>query len=188
MPRFLLVCALALGGCFFDADYKGAACSDGFCPSGLVCVANKCIETADKDAGTIDALIIDAPPAALTCADPGPFPAAGGTTVGSTTSRTSTVSALCNGAVMNGADAIYRIDTAMGVQLQVAVMGFTGVAAYVIAPCTVTPGTPMCAMNMPATPGNPINVTTAFAGEHFIVVDSVNAAANGGYNLMVGVN
>jgi hypothetical protein len=95
---------------------------------------------------------------------------------------------MCSGSVMNGADAVYRVDTAAGAQLLVSISGSFAVSAYVIAACNVSPATPACIGTMAATPGNPINVTTSFAGEHFIVVDSANAAANGTYTLTLDVN
>ncbi len=189
MPWFVVVvCAFLVGACSFDGDYAGGhyTCSDDVCPSGLVCVAGECVSER-KDAA-LDTSMIDARLAALTCADPGLFATAGGTFAGSTASRSSTISAMCGGFVMNGADAVYRVDAASGDVLHVSVSGSFAVSAYVIAPCSVSPATPTCLTNTAATPGNPINVTTTFAGQHFVIVDATNAAASGDYTLTLGVN
>jgi hypothetical protein len=194
MRGVVVMLLLAFAGCFFDADYRGGryTCKDGLCPSGFTCNADQvCIDPRDDasvDDGRSDGPTVDAPPRAATCADPQPFPAAGGSTSGTTTGRSNTVSSMCSGSVMNGADAVYRVDTAAGAQLLVSISGSFAVSAYVIAACNVSPATPACIGTMAATPGNPINVTTSFAGEHFIVVDSANAAANGTYTLTLDVN
>ncbi|MBL0216604.1 MAG: hypothetical protein IPQ07_22320 [Myxococcales bacterium] len=191
MPWNLAVCVLVFaGGCLFSADYGGGQfrCSDGRCPSGLVCSADqRCIASpvtdapaADASDGPVDA--IDARLAALTCADPGVVAATGGSEPGTTAGRTSTISSSCGGFVMNGADAVYRLTAALGDSY---LIGITGVKAYVIAPCSVSPATPVCLGNTFASPGNPISITTTFAGQHFIVVDHENAATTGAYTLTV---
>jgi hypothetical protein len=192
MPRFAVVCALLASGCFFDADYRGGhyTCTDGACPSGFSCIANECVEPR-RDAATdvpVDMSTVDARQAALVCADPGVFPAGGGTFMGTTAGRSNTVTAMCSASVMNAFDAVYRVDAAVGAHLLISVTGFTGVSAYVIAPCSIAPATPSCLGGTAATPGNPINVTTSFAGQHFIVVDSASAAASGAYTLTLNVN
>ena len=183
MPRKLLLCVAVLGGCWFDADYGGGhyTCSDGVCPSGLTCRAAVCV--APGDAAMPDApAAIDARIAAATCADPMPFPATGGSLSGSTTGRGNTVTASCAGFVMNGKDAVYRIDTAAGDHLLVALTG--ALQAYLIAPCTAAPATPACVGNVVATAGNPIDVATA-GGAQFIVVDDANPATDGAFTLTV---
>ncbi|NVB80482.1 MAG: hypothetical protein HOV81_18965 [Kofleriaceae bacterium] len=190
MPRFFVAWAFVVGsaGCSFDADYSDGrfTCTDNVCPSGFTCVANECVG-ARKDAGT-DADAVDARVAALTCVDPGIFAVLGGTMMGSTASRSSTISSMCGGFVMNGADAVYKVNAANGKQLLVTIAGSFAVSAYVIAPCSVSPATPTCLTNTAATPGNPISVTTSFAGDHYIIVDAQNAAASGDYTLTLGVN
>ena len=185
MPRKLLLCVAVLGGCWFDADYGGGhyTCSDGVCPSGLTCKAAVCVAAGTADAALPDGpAAIDARIAAATCADPMPFPAIGGTLSGSTTGRANTVTASCAGFVMNGKDAVYRIDTAAGDHLLIALTG--ALQAYAIAPCTPTPGTPACLGNVVATAGNPIDVTTA-GGAQFIVVDDANPATDGAFTLTI---
>jgi hypothetical protein len=183
MPR-LLVCAIAfVGGCFFEADYRGGsyACPDGRCPSGLTCVANACVAAAPDDAA------IDTPDArepALTCADPGVIASAGGTASGTTTARPAQLSSMCDGFVMNGREAVYRIDLAAGDQLLVTITS-SARKAYVIAQC-VTPA-PACLGNTLATDGNPISVTPA-AGPSFVIVDDENPAADGLYELTLTRN
>jgi hypothetical protein len=189
MPWNLALCVLAIaGGCVFSADYGGGQyrCSDGKCPSGLACSADqKCVAHPPIDAAPGDVpadLTIDARLAALTCVDPGLIAPAGDTQTGTTVGRTSTISASCGGFVMNGADAVYRLTAAAGDSY---LIGITGVKAYVIAPCSVSPATPVCIGNAFASPGNPISLTAAFAGQHFIIVDHDNAATTAPYTLTV---
>ena len=186
MPCSLAVCAvILLGGCFFEADYRGVACNDGVCPSGLTCRANACVP---GDAGLVDAAP-DAPPdarlAALTCADPGIIPSGGGSATGTTVGRSNTVSSSCGGFVMNGKDAVYRIDLAAGKTLLVGVAG--GRKAYVLASCVVAPATPVCVGNALATMGNPLSVMPA-AGPSFIVVDDESPTNASTYMLTLTVN
>jgi hypothetical protein len=196
LRRLVTICVTAVGpaaGCSFDADYSGGhfTCSDGVCPSGFSCVASVCVEPrndAATDTTTDTMIMIDAPMAAMTCVQPGVFGATGGSMMGSTASRSSTISAMCGGFVMNGPDAVYQIDLAVGKQLLVTVAGSFAVSAYVIAPCSASPATPTCLTNMAATPGNPISVTASFAGAHFVIVDAQNAAASGTYTLSLTVN
>ena len=177
-----------LAGCAFHGDYAGGhyRCSDDVCPSGLVCVAKECVAPGDAGAGS-DAHV-DAHAPALTCVDPGLFPPGGGTTSGSTASRTDTVEGMCGGAVLNGDDAVYRVTTAAGDHIRVSISG-SGfpAAAYVIAPCETKPNVPACEGSMLATAGMPIDVTPAFVGEHFVVVDAVNPTDHGSYTLTVSV-
>lgn len=196
MPWIAVACALVFGACFFDADYAGGriACSDGKCPSGLTCAGGVCEGPrrdaapgdADGDGSTGDAT--DARIAALTCVDPGLVATTGGTAMGTTASRSSLVSASCDGFVMNGPDAVYRIDAAAGAQLLVSISASYAAYAYVLAPCSATPATPTCLTNMAASAGDPISVTTTFAGQHFIVVDNPNPALSGDFTLTVTVN
>lgn len=191
MHRFALVGMVFVGGgCSFDADYGdgGVRCSDGRCPSGLTCNADRrCVMPGDAalDDAPVDAMVdamIDAMPAALTCVDPGVIAMTGGTASGTTAGRSSTVSASCGGSVMNGNDAVYRVTAQAGDQYLISI---TGVKAYVIIPCSLSPATPTCIGNAAATPGNPISVTASVAGQHFIVVDHENPATSGAYTLTV---
>ena len=179
MPRGLV---LLLGACSFDATYAGGkyTCSDGMCPSGYTCNAAHLCEIP----GMPDARMPDAPPAALTCADPGPFPATGGMTAGTTAGRSNTVSAMCGGLVMNGPDAIYRIDLPAAKQLTISITASYAANAYVLAPCTLAPATPTCETDMSAAPAAPL-VVNATAGVHFIIVDNPNPALSGTYTLTV---
>ena len=188
--RGVAVMLLALAGCFFDADYRGGQykCSDGVCPSGLTCEQGTCVEIRkDGAVDVMDGPTFDAPPRAATCADPQPFPAAGGTASGTTTGRNNTVTAMCSGSIMTGTDAVYRVDATNGAHLLVSISGFSNAAAYVLAPCSAQPATPACIGTNAATQGNPINVTASFTGQYFIVVDSANAGANGTYTLTLDV-
>lgn len=193
MPRFLVVVVSAclLGACFFDADYGSGrvTCSDGKCPSGLTCSAGECIPPTRDAAidGPVD-VPTDVPTAALNCVDPGSLGTTGGTAMGSTATRASTIAAMCNGFVMNGPDAVYLVTPGAGAQIQVSISGSYPVNAYVIAPCQVSPATPACLTNSFASAGNPITVTTSFAGQHFVVVDGPNPAQSGDYTLTVTVN
>lgn len=190
MHRFAVLGIVFVGACFFDADYGagGFKCTDGRCPSGLVCDtgANRCVTHLD-DAGPDDGMdAIDAPPdvpidtmpAALTCVDPGIIPTAGGTESGTTVGRTSMISALCNGSVMNGNDAVYRINAGAG---DMYLISITGVKAYVVIPCSAA----MCLGNVAAAPGSPISFTASVAGLHYIVVDHENPATSAPYTLTV---
>ena len=188
MPRFAWICALLVGAgaCSFDASYTGHyTCRDGKCPQGYVCTTQKvCIPSQPGDAA-IDARPIDARTAALTCSDPGLFPAAGGTAMGSTGApRANTVSASCGGVVMNGPDAVYRIDLASTTQLTISLTASYAASAYVLAPCTLAPQTPTCETDTAAAPGNPL-VLSAAAGSHYIVVDNPNPTLSGTYTLTV---
>ncbi len=187
MPWNVVLCAILMSGCLFSADYGGGqyTCTDKKCPSGLSCVADKCVSPSAIDAPVGDVLpdmMIDGRMAALTCVDPGLVPAAGGTEMGTTAGRTSTISAMCGGFVMNGNDAIYRLTVNAG---DMYLVGITGVRAYVIAPCSAAPATPSCLGNAFAKDANPISFTAAFSGQHFIVVDHENVATSGAYTLTV---
>lgn len=165
MPRIALVVAALAGGCFFEATYRRDAA------------------VVDDDAPA-DGAGSDARVAAMTCVDPGLLT---GTATGTTASRSNLVTASCEGSVMNGPDAVYRIDAQVGAQLLVSISGSYAVNAYVLAPCSAAPATPTCLTNMAAAVGDPISVTTTFAGQHFIVVDNPNPALSGTYTLTVTV-
>ena len=186
--RGLGLAALVVTGCIFSADYHGHyTCSDGVCPSGLVCSTTKtCV--APGDAMLIDAPKLDAPPAALTCADPGPVPAAGGMTSGTTAGRTSTIAATCAATIMNGPDAIYRVPLASAATITLTITGGYPVNAYVIAPCAPLPATPACLGNTFAAAGSPAVINAPGAGDYFVIVDGINAALFGTYLLGVTVN
>jgi len=202
MPRFAPIRAgifLGLGvgfltsGCWFDASYKSGqvTCSDGMCPSGLVCANAVCVALGDASTDHPDAKI-DAPPdaplqmAALTCADPGTF-IADNTVTGTTAGRTNTISATCNGAVMNGPDAVYKLAGTIGQMLTLTPHSSAyPITAYVIAPCT--PGFPTCVSNVFATDTTPATITFGANGDYFIVVDGINAALSGAYNLTIAIH
>lgn len=182
----------ALAGCVFDSELRGGTyrCSDGVCPADLVCDADqRCVS-----APPVDALVADGPDApldapadarlaALTCADPGLLPAAGGSASGTTVGRSSLVSASCGGFILNGADAVHRIPVAVGERVLVSV---TGLKAYVLVTCTPSPGTPLCVGNALAAPGDPLQTAPAAAnGAYFIVVDHEAPATTGPYTLDV---
>lgn len=184
MLRWPLAIAL-LGGCFFEADYRGTySCTDGRCPSGLTCVANSCVAEVPADAPT------DSPPdvapdtrmPAFTCADPGVL-ASGDTPTGDTTGKPTQLSSLCGGFVMNGREAVYRIAITAGQDLLVSITGAR--KAYVIGACVVP--APACLGNTLAVDGNPISVTPA-AGDAFVIVDDENPANAGAYTLTVTTN
>ena len=199
MPRFVLTRAGIFGvgflisGCWFDANYKSGqvSCDDGDCPSGLYCAESVCVSIPPREAGIVtDATAIDAPdalvPAALTCVDPGTF-VADDTVTGTTAGRTNTVSALCNGTVMNGPDAVYKIAGTVGQMLTLTPHSSAyPVAAYVIAPCT--PGFPTCVSNVFATDTTPATITFGADGDYFIIVDGINAALSGAYSLTIALH
>ncbi len=173
---------LFMGGCFFSADYGGGhyTCSDGVCPSGLSCVQGECV-TERKDAAVIDSMsVIDAPPRAGVCSDPQPFPPTGGMTAGTTTGRANNMTSMCDGAIQNGLDAVYKIEATTG-PILVTVTGSFAVTAYAITTCTPTAA---CLSDTTAVPGNPLSIP---AGTYWIVVDSVNPAASGNYTLKLEV-
>lgn len=170
MPWKLALCAV-LGGCWFDADYRGGhyACSDGVCPSGLTCVQDVC--TTPVDAGHDAA--IDARIAAGTCVEPTPI---AGTLAGDTTARQNLVTAMCAGFVMNGHDAVFHTDAAH------ALVEITGaLQAYALASCDPAPAEPTCVGNAVAIAGNPISI----AGPAYIVVDQANPSISGAFTLTV---
>lgn len=182
-------------GCWFSADYRSGnvACHDDVCPSGLTCVEGVCVAHAPSDgagSGVHDAPMIDAPVqmAALTCADPGTFVA--DNTVSGTTAppgRTNMLSTSCNGTVMNGNDAVYKIAGTMGQHITLTPHSSAyPVAAYLIAPCT--PGFPTCISGVFATDTTPAMITLGSTGDFFIVVDGINAGLSGAYTLTVTVN
>lgn len=190
MPRIPLlvaaICAAALAGCFFSADYGSGnfTCTDNVCPADFECIAGHC-QRIRHDAGPPIDMMIDARLPALTCADPGAIPATGGMADGTTVGRSNTVASACGGFVFNGKDAIYKIDLTAGKMLHVDVKG--GRKAYVIAACIVSPNTPACIGNTVALPGSPITVTPA-AGPSFIIVDDENPANASAYMLDVTIN
>ncbi|HEY4176346.1 MAG TPA: hypothetical protein VGM90_05925 [Kofleriaceae bacterium] len=197
MPRNLkfgsLILAVAGTGCFFDANYGngGFQCSNGACPSGLVCdtAANKCVATlVDAALDVPSDTSVDAMPDgevshALTCADPGPIASTGGTASGTTAGRGFTIYGMCGGFVMNGADAVYKLPSvAASSQYLVSI---TGRKAYVIAPCVTTPSTTPCIGNVYASAGNPIQVMAPTAGDYYVIVDDITPSDTGAYTVTV---
>lgn len=190
MPRNLAVCAGALalgilGGCLFKADYDagGFTCTDGVCPAGFVCTDQRCVRSGDG--GTGGDAMGDGRQEALTCADPGVFAAGGGARTGTTAGRTSEISALCFGSVMNGRDAVFRIALPTARTLLVSIDG--GRKAYALATCTRAPATPMCIDNVRAAMGSPISLPLP-AGTYFVIVDDENAAVESAFTLTLTVN
>ena len=186
-----MLASALLAGCAFRGDYAGGTyrCSDGKCPRGLLCNAAKlCVAPGDAGAGS-DAARGDAHMAALTCADPGLLPAAGGTVNGSTATHANNVTGMCGGSVLNGFDAVYRIaTTASADHVHVTIAGSGGfpAVAYLIAPCQAKPNVPACEGNMLATSTTAIDLTP-FVGDHFVVVDAVSPTDSGAYTLTVSV-
>jgi hypothetical protein len=171
MPRFALA-LLLVPACFFDADYGRAhvRCSDGVCPSGLTCLADKTCGTQDAGTGS-DATVMHA----LTCNDPGTVMA---TNNGSTMGHTNQVAAMCGGVIYNGPDAIYQIAGSQQVTLKIS--GDYAVAAYVVSSCPST----TCETNMAAQPSAPLTITLP-AGPQLVVVDGVNAGLSGTFTLTI---
>ena len=192
---FVAMLAMLVGGCWFDADYgNNVACSDGVCPSGLVCSSSVCVAKSidapmtEQDAAAHDAQL-DAPAqmAALTCADPGTF-VADSTVTGTTTGRFNTISASCNATVMFGPDAVYKIAGAIGQQLTLTPHSSAyPVTAYAITPCSMA-GTPACIGNVYATDTTPITISIPATTDYFIVVDGGNAALSGAYSLTIALH
>lgn len=189
MPRIALVCACLAGACSFEADYTEGPfyCRDSpACPDGLTCAEDKvCRPLADAAIHTPDDAMIDARVAALNCADPGVLGQASGAVTGSTSSRLDTVQAMCDGSVMFGRDAVYRVDVDAGAMILVDIAGTQ--RAYVITACSTPPASPMCVGGSSARAGNPINITASAAGPHFIVVDHPTVNVGGDYELTVTV-
>jgi hypothetical protein len=175
-------------GCSFDASYRSGqtTCSDGQCPSGLVCsAAHVCVTPGEdaslgSDAGS--GVGSDAHVAALTCADPGAL-ASGVASMGTTVGRDNTVAASCAGGIMNGPDAVYAIAITASQSLQVTLAGSASLSAYVVATCE---SNPTCIDNMAAAAnGSPITASPGSAGTYYVVVDSLLAAGSGTYTLTV---
>ncbi len=189
MPRNAWLCApILVGACSFDAVYTGGhySCSDGKCPSGYTCSASKQCVLPDAGSGSVDAPV-DSRQAALTCSDPGVFGSTGGSASGTTAGRSNTVTASCGGFVMNGPDAVYRFDAALGAQVMVSIEASYAANAYVITPCTVAPGTPACTSNAYASPGNPLAFSAPATTTYFLVVDDGNAALSGTYTVTLAL-
>jgi hypothetical protein len=189
MPRnAAFVVAVVASGCVFDAAYKSGqtTCSDGVCPSGLVCSASRVCVTPGQgsDAGMtlIDAASHDAHVAALTCSDPGELTSAIAVT-GSTNDRSNTVEPMCGGAIMTGPDAVYAIAIGASQSLDVALTGSADLAAYVVATCTQS----SCIGSAYAST-SPIDVSPGAAGTYYVVVDSEFADGSGAYTLTVTVD
>ncbi|MBX3158936.1 MAG: hypothetical protein KF773_23420 [Deltaproteobacteria bacterium] len=184
-PILAAAAAALLGGCFFDADYGQGAkitCTDGRCPDGLACNPDRTCGPPG-DGPPPDTADLDAPAARLTCADPGILPATGATVTGSTSDRMTNSAATCGGFVMNGRDAVYRIDLATSPQLTISLTGER--KAYLVTTCGA--GTPTCVGNAFATASAPLTISPG-AGSTFIVVDDENPLGAGPYTLTVTVN
>lgn len=195
MPRFGLVLIVGLSNaCWFDAHYQSgqATCPDGDCPTGLVCNADHvCVTTpgGDGSGGVHDAS--DAPPHDstepphdLTCTDPGTF-VADSTVTGSTAGRTNEIKASCAGSVMNGTDAIYKINATVGQHVILTPHSSAfAVTAYLISPCAEFAS---CIGNVYATDTTPQAIAIPASTDYFIVVDSNLAAEAGAYSLAIAI-
>jgi hypothetical protein len=189
MPRFLVaVLAVSSSGCFFDAKYReGVPCGDGMsCPSGLTCHEAKCVSMIPIDMSGAE-MPPEGPPPSLTCADPGVFPATGGSDSGTTAGTTSKMSSTCGGFVNNGPDRVYKI-TMNGTNMLRVHIDAGDRKAYVLAGpnCIVSPSTPACIGGVRAQIGNPITLQPA-AGDVFIVVDDELAGGSGTYTVRTEV-
>lgn len=188
MPWIALLCLGLVGACRFDADYSGATlrCSDDNCPSDLECrVVDDvplCLEKR-MDAAIDTPMTMDTPDArvpAMSCADPHVFATNGGSHMNTTMGRTSKIGAQCVSVVMNGPDAVHRINPGGGRTMLITIDATWQATAYLISPCPSSP----CLQTMYAIPGNPISVT-AIAGDNFVVVDSVSPTSSGDYTLTI---
>jgi hypothetical protein len=192
MPRnAAFVVAVVASGCVFDAAYQSGhtTCSDGVCPSGLVCSASQVCVTpsSGSDAGTgggdADAHV-DAHVAALTCADPGEL-TTGISVMGSDNGRTNTVDPMCKTGFVNGPDAVYAIAIDASQMLNVALTGSGDLVAYVVATCSAA----SCIGSAYAsTSTGVIDVSPGSAGTYYVVVDSFLADGSGSYTLSVTVD
>ncbi len=174
-------------GCSFKADYGTGpfTCTDGKCPSGMECDKNQICNPPRDDAGMRDAPRPDGRQTAMTCADPQPFPAAGGSEMGTTAGQPAKVSSMCGGLVFNGPESVYAIQTAAGAHLIVAITGQR--KAYLLAACQTLPMTPTCeGNNFASAAGGPISVFPN-PGTQYLVVDDEVANASGTYTLTVTV-
>jgi hypothetical protein len=155
-------------------------------------VEDVCVTVPPGEGGIItDAAVIDAPdalvPAALTCTDPGTF-IADDTVTGTTMGRMNTVSALCNGIVMNGPDAVYKIAGTVGQMLTLTPHSSAyPITAYAIAPCA-TSGVPACTGSVYATDTTPVTIAIPAMADYFIIVDGGNAALSGAYSLTIALH
>ena len=191
--RWLVLIAAA--GCSFDASYQSGqtTCSDGLCPSGLVCsAAHVCVTPGPGGDASVDAhpdagsgIGSDAHVAAMTCGDPGAL-MSGVPSSGTTVGRDNTVDASCAGEFMNGPDAIYTIAITASQSLEVALASSGMLSAYVLASCEGLPNTPSCVSNMAAIAGgSPITASPGSAGTYYVVVDSAIAGSSSAYTLTV---
>lgn len=190
----IVVCALS-AGCVFDASYQSGhtTCSDGQCPSNLVCSDHVCVAsgTGPDAAPAHDAApAVDAHVAALDCADPGAL-ASGVAVSGSTGGRTNMVGAMCGDMIMNGPDAVYSISLAASQSLALDLLGTANLVTYVVpaASCAPPPSTPQCLDNVYAVVNAAaITIPPPGAGTYYIVVDSPLAAGSGSYTLTVTID
>ncbi|HEX4452563.1 MAG TPA: hypothetical protein VH143_16915 [Kofleriaceae bacterium] len=187
MPRNVAYVVVAIAsGCVFDAAYKSGqtTCSDGVCPSGLVCsAAQHCVTPGQgSDAGTTIDAMHDAHVAALTCADPGELTSSIAV-MDSTVDRSNTVDPMCGGGFMNGPDAVYAIAIDATQSLNVALTGSAELAAYVVATCSA-----LSCIGSAYASTSPIDVSPGSAGTYFVVVDSTLANGSGTYTLTVKVD
>jgi hypothetical protein len=192
MPRFVVLVVVGFfnGGCWFSADYRaGVPCRDHVCPSSLSCVADVCVDQVPHDGAGSDAppgdAKPDAPSHALTCADPQPL-ASGVAVTGTTSGHPNSVGATCNAVVMNGFDAVYKLDATLGQTLTITASSADyPIAAYAVAPCTMTTS---CTGNTYATQTTAATITIPATTTYFIVVDGINAGLAGGYTMTATLN
>lgn len=192
MPRITAACAVVLGGaCAFEASYGSGhyKCSDGACPSGLVCTAGSCVTPGsgtDAGSGSADAAMPDGPPPALTCGVPGIVGSGSGTFMysDSTASRSPSISASCNSMILNGNDAVYVVTAAANETITIGIAATWAAKVYVIAPCTNAPA-PTCIGSAMAMPGTDLPFHAGSAQPYFIVVDALYTFESGSYTLTI---
>ncbi|MFT3691824.1 MAG: hypothetical protein QM831_01700 [Kofleriaceae bacterium] len=191
MPRFGWILIVGLSnGCWFDPHYTSGqtTCPDGVCPSGLSCVSNVCVVPGDGSNTVHDGPAdtthdSSEPPHDLTCTDPGTF-VADSTVTGTTAGRMNEIMSLCGGTVMNGADAIYKINATLGQHVTLTPHASYAITAYLIAPCAANTA---CTGNLYATDTTPAVITIPATTDYFIVVDSNLAAESGAYSLTIAI-
>jgi hypothetical protein len=162
-------------GCVFHADDSGVRyeCSDGACPGGLSCSsAGLCEPPADLGALTCDQP--DLATLSTTLA-----------TTGSTIGRANTVAAACAGGTLDGPDAVFQVDAAIGSHLNLTFLpsgtdpATNPIYAYVLYDCAPPPENPACVGLVLANVTTPQTITVTQQPQ-YVVVDSPSASDTGG--------